>query len=61
VFFVTTVEKQGNVSATEVFVSDALPRDVIDCLANVLSKEARFAPVAKTGKMTVPVTFTRSR
>ena len=60
VFFVVSVEKEGNVSAVDPYVSDGLPREVLDCLTGVL-KEARFAAVPKAGKMTVPVTFTRGR
>jgi hypothetical protein len=48
------------VSGVEPFVSDALPREVIDCLVGVL-KDARFEPPPKAGKMQVPVTFSRSR
>jgi hypothetical protein len=59
-FFTTSVETDGTVSAVEPFVSDALPRDVLECLMGVL-KGARFAAVPKAGKMTVPVTFTRTR
>jgi hypothetical protein len=62
VYFTTTVERDGTVGAVETFVSDALPRDVLECLAGVL-KEARFQPLPapKAGKMQVPVTFSRTR
>ena len=59
-FFTTSVETNGTVSGVEPFVSDALPREVLDCLIGVL-KDAHFAAVPKAGKMTVPVTFTRTR
>lgn len=59
-YITTSVEKDGTVSAVEPFVSDALPREVVECLVGVL-KEARFEPLPKAGKMQVPVTFTRTR
>lgn len=59
-FFTTTVTTQGAVAAVDTFVSDALPPDVVACLAGVV-KKAHFAAVPTAGKMTVPVTFTRTR
>lgn len=59
-YLTTTVEPEGTVGAVEPFVSDGLPRDVVACLNRVL-KDARFAAVPKTGKMTIPVTFTRTQ
>ena len=51
---------QNSVDHIEPVVSDALPREVVECLVGVL-KEARFEPLPKAGKMQVPVTFTRTR
>ena len=59
-YLTTSVETDGRVSGSEVFVSDGLPADVVTCLQGVL-KDAHFAPIAKAGKMTVPVSFTRTR
>lgn len=59
-YVTTSVAADGAVTATETFVSDGLPNDVVECLRKVIGG-ARFAAVPKAGKMTVPVTFTRSR
>jgi hypothetical protein len=59
-YLTTSVEKDGTVSGVEPFVSDGLPREVVDCLAAVM-KDARFQTVPKAGKMQVPVTFTRTQ
>ena len=59
-YLTTTVTAEGAVVAVDTFVSDALPPEVVTCLAGVVMG-AHFAAVPAAGKMTVPVTFTRTR
>lgn len=59
-YVTTSVATDGAVTATDTFVSDGLSNDVVECVRKVIGG-AHFAAVPKAGKMTVPVTFTRTR